>query len=79
MDGYRRMVYTTSMLDEGHWDPNPERARELYVANQFREANPDAEIRVLVYNSLMTHVGYAEKPQQLAGGMLAAIKWLYED
>lgn len=79
MDGYRRMVYTTSMLDEGHWDPNPERARELYVANQFREANPDAEIRVLVYNALMTHVGYTEKPRQLAGGMLAAIKWLYED
>jgi hypothetical protein len=79
MDGYRRMVYTTSMLDEGHWDPNPERARELYVANHFREANPDAEIRVLVYDSLMTHVGYTEKPRQLAGGMLAAIKWLYEE
>jgi hypothetical protein len=79
MDGYSRMVWTTSMLDEGHWDPNPERARELYVANLFRETNPDAEIRVLVYDALMTHVGYTEKPRQLAGGMLAAIKWLYED
>lgn len=79
VEGYRRMVYTTSILDEGHWDPNPELARELFVANQFREANPEAEIRVLVYNALMTHVGYTEKPRQLAGGMLAAIKWLYED
>jgi hypothetical protein len=26
---------------------------------------------------LMTHIGYAERPRQLAGGAFASIKWLY--
>ena len=77
MTGYDKMVWTSSTLDEGHWDIDPEKARELFIVNQFREENPQAEIRMLVYDSLMTHIGYAEKPRQLAGGTLAALKWLY--
>ena len=65
---------TGNFLGQG----NRPRARELCVADQYRAHNPDAEIRVLVYDTLMTHVGYMEKPRQLAGGTLAAVMWLYE-
>ena len=79
MTGYRKMVWTTSTLDSDHWDPDPSKARELYVANRFREENPQAKIRMLLYDTLMTHVGYTEKPRQLAGGTFAAIRWLYSE
>jgi len=77
--GYRKMVWTTALLDEGHWDPDPRKARELFVANQFREANPEAEIRVIVYDALLTHVGHLEMPRQIAGALYEAIRWLSED
>ena len=76
--GYDKMVWTSSTLDEGHWDIDPTKARELFIVNQFRKENPQAEIKMLVYDTLMTHIGYAEKPRQLAGGALATIKWLYD-
>lgn len=78
IDGYGRMIWTTAMLDDGHWDPDPAKARELFVANQFRQKNPGADIRVLVYDVPMTHYGHIERPRQLAGGTLAAVKWLYQ-
>ena len=77
LDGYRRMVWTTALGDDGHWDAEPERARELFVADAFRKANPTAEVRVLVFGVPMSHYGHIEKPRQLAGGILAAVKWLY--
>jgi hypothetical protein len=76
--GYRRMIWTTASLDDGHWDPDLNQARELLVANEFRKENPDAEIRVLLFNLPMTHYGHIEKPKQLSGGILAALKWLYQ-
>jgi hypothetical protein len=78
LTGYRKMIWTTAMGDDGHWDPDPERARELFVAKTFKTANPDAAIRVLVFDVPMSHYGHIEKPRQLAGGLLAAVKWLYE-
>lgn len=76
LDGYRRMVWTTTLGDDGHWDEDPKRARELFVADAFRRANPDADIRVLVFGVPMSHYGHIERPRQLAGGILAAVKWL---
>lgn len=76
IDRYSRMIWTAAMLDDGHWDPDPAKARELFVANQFRRKNPGADIRVLVYDVPMTHYGHIERPRQLAGGTLAAVKWL---
>ena len=75
--GYRRMIWTAALGDDGHWDPVPERARELFVADAFRRANPHADVRVLVFGAPMSHYGHIEKPRQLAGGLLAAVKWLY--
>lgn len=79
IDRYSRMIWTTAMSDDGHWDPDAAKARELFVANQFRLKNPGAEIRVLVYDVPMTHYGHIERPRQLAGGTLAAVKWLCQE
>ncbi len=74
--GYRKMIWTTALLDTGHWDEDPENARELLIANEFRAANPDIPIRVLVFDVPMTHYGHIEKPRELAGGLLAALRWV---
>jgi hypothetical protein len=76
LSGYRRMIWTTAAGDDGHWDADPKKARELFVAEAFRKANPDAVIRVLVFDVPMSHYGHIEKPRQLAGGLLAAVKWV---
>ena len=77
LTGYRRMIWTTAAGDDGHWDADLTKARELFVAEAFRKANPEAQIRVLVFDVPMSHYGHIEKPRQLAGGILAAVKWLY--
>lgn len=74
--GYNRMIWTTSKLDDGHWNANISEARELLIANEFRQKNPGVPIRVLLFDVPMTHYGHIEKPKQLAGGLLAALKWL---
>jgi hypothetical protein len=76
LDGYRRMIWTTTTNDDGHWDPDPARARELTIANDFRKRNPNAAIRVLVFDVPMSHYGHIERPRQLAGGLLEAIRWV---
>jgi hypothetical protein len=74
--GYRKMIWTVGALDDGHWNPNPAEARELQVADEFRRANPGIPIRVLLFDVPMTHYGHVEKPRQLAGGLIAALRWL---
>ncbi|MSO19074.1 MAG: alpha/beta hydrolase [Acidobacteria bacterium] len=74
--GYTKMIWTTAQLDDGHWDKDSTKARELQVANEFRKANPGIPIRVMVFDVPMTHYGHVEKPKQLAGGLLAALMWL---
>jgi hypothetical protein len=78
LTGYRRMIFTVAQLDGGHWNSNPAEAKELQAAIEFREKNPEAAIRVLVFDLPMTHYGHVEKPRQLAGGLLAALRWLFE-
>ena len=74
--GYTKMIWTTASLDDGHWDKDSAKARELQVANAFRKTNPNAQIRVLLFDVPMTHYGHVEKPKQLAGGLYAALSWL---
>lgn len=76
VSGYRKMIWTTASLDTGHWNDDPQAARELLVAEEFRDANPDAGIRALLFDVPMTHYGHIERPRQLAGGLLAALRWL---
>jgi len=75
--GYEKMVWTVGKWDKGHWHKTDiDNARELTIANQFRDKNPKVETKVLVYDLPMTHYGHIEMPQQLAGGLVAAIQWL---
>jgi hypothetical protein len=76
VQGYKKMIWTVAALDDGHWDKNPAEARELQVADEFRKANPNIPIRVLLFDVPMTHYGHVEKPRQLAGGLVAALRWL---
>ena len=77
LPAYRRMIWTAAAGDDGHWDPDPKRARELFVARAFQKANPEAQLRVLVFDVPMSHYGHIERPRQLADGLLAAVEWLY--
>ena len=71
------MIWTVGRLDDGHWNPeDPAMSRELRVAEEFRKENPGIPIRVLVFDLPLTHQGVIEKPRKLAGGLLAALKWL---
>ena len=74
--GYKKMIWTTAKLDTGHWNEDPSKAREVIISAEFRDANPDIPIRVLVFDVPMTHYGHIEKPRELAGGLVAALRWL---
>ena len=74
--GYRKMIWTTAQRDTNHWNDDPRKRREIRVANEFREANPGVPVRVLLFDVPMTHYGHIEKPRQLAGGLVAALRWL---
>ena len=79
LTGYKRMLWLVARLDNGHWNyRNPERAAEVQVANEFRKLNPQAAIRVAAFDAPMTHYGHIERPKQLAGGLVAALRWLVE-
>lgn len=73
---YKKMIWTTAQLDTGHWNADLAQARELLIADEFREYNHDIPIRVLLFDVPMTHYGHIEKPRQLAGGLVAALRWL---
>ena len=74
--GYKKMIWTVAKLDDGHWNQDPAKARELQVADQFRKANPGIPVRVLLFDVPITHYGHVEKPRQVAGGLVAALTWL---
>ncbi len=74
--GYRKMIWTTARGDTGHWNADPAKARDVRVANEFREASPGVPMRALLFDVPMTHYGHIEKPRQLAGGLVAALRWL---
>jgi pimeloyl-ACP methyl ester carboxylesterase len=76
LSGYRKMIWTTALLDTGHWNEDLSQARELLIADEFRQHNPAIPIRVLLFAVPMTHYGHIEKPRQLAGGLVAALRWL---
>lgn len=75
--GYRRMVWVVAKWDKRHWNKTaPEQAQELTIANQFRERNPGAAIRVQVFDLPLTHYGHIERPREVAAGLLGAVHWL---
>ena len=78
MKGYRRMAWVVGSLDDGHWDPTPETAREWNFAKRFRQENPGAAIRVLLIGAPVTHYAHIERPKQLAAVLVATARWLMQ-
>ena len=76
LTGYRRMAWVVGGLDNGHWDPKPENAREAHIAARFRKANPGVPVRVLAVDAPITHYGHLERPRQLAAVLLEAARWV---
>ncbi len=77
MTGYTRMVWTTAHYDRNHWVPeDPLKSVEVFFANEYRRANPKAEVRLLNYDPLMTHYGHVELPRELAGATYDVVRWL---
>jgi hypothetical protein len=71
------MVWVVGKWDKKHWNKTTrEKAQELTIANQFRATNPQATIRVLLFDLPLTHYGHIERPRQVAAGLLAAVQWL---
>jgi hypothetical protein len=77
LTGYRKMVWVVGKWDQGHWNRDDAgKARELTIADAFREQNPQAEIRILVLDVPLTHYGHIERPREVAGALIAASRWL---
>jgi hypothetical protein len=77
MDGYKKMVWTVGHMDRNHWLPeDPMNAPEVFVAEQYRATNPDAVIRLMVWDPAMTHYGHLELPKQKAAADYSVIRWL---
>jgi hypothetical protein len=77
MDGYKKMVWTVGHFDRNHWLPeDPMNAPEVYVANQYRAINPDAQVRLIVWDPPLTHYGHLELPKQKAAADYSVIRWL---
>ena len=76
MDGYKQMVWTVAHYDRNHWVPeDPMKSVEIFFANEYRLRNPDAKIRVMVWDPLMTHYGHVELPKQLAAATYSVVRW----
>jgi hypothetical protein len=79
MDGYKKMVWTVAHFDRNHWLPeDPKNAPEVYVANQYRDMNPNAQIRLIVWDPPMTHYGHLELPKQKAAADFSVVRWLLQ-
>lgn len=76
LKGYRRMAWIVGRLDNGHWDPTPEHAREWNTAERFRKENPGVPIRILLVDAPLTHYGHIERPKPLAAVLLDAARWV---
>ena len=76
MDGYTQMVWTVAHYDRNHWVPeDPMKSWEVFIADEYRAKNPDAQIRVMVWDPLMTHYGHLELPRQLAAATYSVVRW----
>jgi hypothetical protein len=80
LTGYRAIIRAVAGNDTAgkHNDATLAGDGTFKMLNELRQHNPDAEIRMLIFDVPMTHYGHIERPKQLAGGLLAALTWLKE-
>jgi hypothetical protein len=79
MDGYKQMVWMVGHYDRNHWVPeDPMKANEVWVAREYRAKNPNAKIRIIVWDPPMTHYGHLEVPKQLAAATYSVVRWFFK-
>jgi hypothetical protein len=79
MDGYTQMVWTVAHYDRNHWVPEkPMESIEVFVANEYRRKNPDAKIRLMAWDPVMTHYGHLELPRELASATYSVVRWFFK-
>jgi len=54
----------------------PMKSVEVFVANEYRAKNPNAQIRLINWDPPMTHYGHLELPRQLAAAHFSVVRWL---
>src|SRR5690606_33907789 len=65
MDGFNQMVWAVARFDRNHWVAEaPLDSWEVFIAEEFRRRNPDATIRLMLFDVPMTHYGHVELPRQ---------------
>jgi hypothetical protein len=76
MDGFKQMVWTVAHYDRNHWVPEtPMDSWEVFLAKEFRLKNPDAKVRIIVWDLPMTHYGHVELPRELAAATYSVVRW----
>ena len=79
MDGYKQMVWMTAHYDRNHWVPeDPMKSIEVFVANEYRNKNPDAKVRLINWDPVMTHYGHVELPRELASATYSVVRWFFK-
>lgn len=53
------------------------KAVEVSFANAYRAKNPNAKIRLIVWDPPMTHYGHIELPKQLAAATYSVTRWFF--
>jgi hypothetical protein len=75
LTGFRKMLYTVGKMD-GHATMRNGIPSEARTANQFRKHNPGIPIRVALFDVPITHYAHIERPRELAGALVAGLRWL---
>lgn len=76
MDGFEQMVWAVAHYDRNHWVPEtPMDSWEVFLAKEFRLKNPDAKVRIIVWDLPMTHYGHVELPRELAAAFYHVVRW----
>ena len=66
LKGYRKMAWVVGQLDDGHWDPEPEKAREWNVAERFRRRIPST--RSAYHDQFQDHALRAHRTAEAVSG-----------
>ena len=80
LTGYRAIIRTAAgdELAGNLSEASLNGTRTMETIKELRELNMDAEVRFLIFDVPMTHYGHIERPKQLAGGLVAVLKWLIQ-
>ena len=55
---------------------DPMKSLEVSIANEYRAKNPNAKVRLIIWDPPMTHYGHLELPRQLASAHYSVVRWL---